>query len=571
MAEKKNLAELLKLKKFLVPKYQRGYSWEEEQCRDLFEDILEVEKSGRREHYYGTIILRDTGESVQVNYEQWKKYEVVDGQQRLATSLILLSQVLQKLENMNSTGIITIKNYLKQDDSYRLDLLGDDDAYFKELLEGRILDPQTRSQRRLRDAAEYFRKRLSAFNNQEIQQLLQILLNSFKVLIFEESDSGMAVVIFSTVNDRGKPLSNLDKAKSTLMSYSTFYLGGSLDDLINDRFGKVFRLYDKIKSIGEDMEIALIKGREFSEDNIFVYHYIPYGRAFDDWNYDATPEYVLKRFLKAQLESKKSSKNDLRSFIEGYIEDLQNFFAAFYSMLNKLDTNCTLKKLIKMLNMSAYLYPLAVRLEQNNLLDGVAGLLENVDLRVYKVRGTNPRADMYSLAADVAWNNLDQAAVEQRLREFINRFMADGEFEFRLRGNAADLPVKYILAEYEACAVRNDPLWLCSDEGEIAYKAVQVDHILPQKPQAFPRELGFKDPQDYAESISRLGNFTLFKQNPGAHNLMPPAKANMYISQEEPFRATADLGGRILKKGNFDKSDLENRTDELVKFCLNRW
>ncbi|MCD4651993.1 MAG: DUF262 domain-containing protein [Candidatus Cloacimonetes bacterium] len=93
--EKKNehnlitIKNLLDGKRFVIPKYQRGYSWGEKERKDLFEDVKNIPKMGDDyTHFTGTIIAlkKKTDEKI---------YEIVDGQQRL-TSIILLLHAIER-------------------------------------------------------------------------------------------------------------------------------------------------------------------------------------------------------------------------------------------------------------------------------------------------------------------------------------------------------------------------------------------------------------------------------------------------------------------------------------------
>jgi uncharacterized protein with ParB-like and HNH nuclease domain len=72
-----NISELLgNDKSYIVPRFQRSYSWDEENWEDLWLDIIDLLNNEERIHYLGTIVLKS---------EDNKKFEVIDGQQRLAT------------------------------------------------------------------------------------------------------------------------------------------------------------------------------------------------------------------------------------------------------------------------------------------------------------------------------------------------------------------------------------------------------------------------------------------------------------------------------------------------------
>ena len=98
------LQDLFKNSIFKIPDYQRGYSWENVHSRDLLNDleaiqVSSIENEKERRHYTGTVVLQPTG--IQSGFgESYKKYDVVDGQQRLTTILILLKTTIEELRGI---------------------------------------------------------------------------------------------------------------------------------------------------------------------------------------------------------------------------------------------------------------------------------------------------------------------------------------------------------------------------------------------------------------------------------------------------------------------------------------
>ena len=286
---------------FEIPKYQRGYAWEISNVRELFDDILESIES-KSNHYLGTIVLSE-------NDNNEEHFFIVDGQQRISTISMILSQIITELKK-NDTEFY--KRFYLYDEKFRLTPLGKDKNFFFKILKNKIDEPKNKSQRLMLSAISEIRSRVEQIDN-KLQFLKSI--EKLEVMEFVESCEGDAIRIFQTVNDRGKPLSNMEKAKSLLVYFSNRYLNKQLDSKINDHFGEIFEIYDDIKHIGEELGINLISSKEFNEDNIMRYHFI----TFSDDNYDATAPYVLK-FLKTKLDIiRKSVINDDYNEIEGFI------------------------------------------------------------------------------------------------------------------------------------------------------------------------------------------------------------------------------------------------------------
>ena len=73
-------------KRFVIPVYQRNYDWKMENCKQLFDDLVKISKTGRKSHFFGSIVSAFNPDGHN------EEYLVIDGQQRLTTvSLLLLA------------------------------------------------------------------------------------------------------------------------------------------------------------------------------------------------------------------------------------------------------------------------------------------------------------------------------------------------------------------------------------------------------------------------------------------------------------------------------------------------
>ena len=149
--------------------------------------------------------------------------------------------------------------------------------------------------------------------------------------------------MFQTVNDRGLPLSAMDKAKALLVFYSNRHLNGALDSLINKCFGCCYSAFDAMKEhIGKTaMRIDNIARDAFSEDNLLRYHYLSYDfpDIVDGADWDGSLRTVFDSFLKRTLGHFSSNSKHLQSFIQDYVEDLSKFCAAFRDLVLETGSN----------------------------------------------------------------------------------------------------------------------------------------------------------------------------------------------------------------------------------------
>lgn len=336
---------------FEIPKYQRGYAWENQNIDDLFEDINEA-LSSQSNHYIGTVVLsKDKSDK--------NKFYIVDGQQRVTTVSMIIRVIVNGLDDENKSFFKRI--YIKENSRYRLEPSNRDRQYFDNLMEGSIGTPQNNSQHALKNAMERITLKINL-----IKDKLSFLkaVEDLQIMEFVENTEGDAIRIFQTVNDRGKLLTNIEKAKSLLIYFSNRYLNGILDSKISDDFSDIFELFDDIKQLGISLNVNRIKNIDFNEDTIMSDHFI----SFSTETYTPSSSYVLQ-YLKRKLQEKRNSTTDLESFIFDYILDLKSFFVSFKQLLLKANDMPRYYKLFSILQVSATLYPLIIKLNQLSKLE----------------------------------------------------------------------------------------------------------------------------------------------------------------------------------------------------------
>lgn len=159
-ARKGNIYEILNgNKQFLIPVYQRYYSWDVEQCKRLWNDIVEMQKKGKQGHFVGSIV--NIAEQAMPTGVQ--KYMIIDGQQRMTTLTLLLLALRDYATNnpedktINARRIdnMLLKNeYESGDERYKLLLTETDRDVLIGLVEGKPISGTARS--RLLDNYHYF-------------------------------------------------------------------------------------------------------------------------------------------------------------------------------------------------------------------------------------------------------------------------------------------------------------------------------------------------------------------------------------------------------------------------------
>ena len=566
-AHAKNVYELFAGKVFRVPDYQRNYAWEKKNWEDFWNDIKEGLLT-KTEHYWGTITLKSTGESFYCSEKDipFNLFEVVDGQQRITTIYLFLLA----LANVGKPALR--ESFIKCGNIYRLELGGLNNQFLKELVDGKPVSPTIKTNRLLKKCLEYFENQIRSFNKlDELSEYLQRITFSLEFVV---QDQTLAVKAFESLNDRGKPLTLLDKAKSYLMFVSLRYLNSKLNGEINNVFGLVFTNYDIIKEVGEKENIDYIKSNRFTEDELlrFFYHYfahysitkynLPIG-----YDYDATANDVFEIFLKKSCEYLRNNPSDLENFVKEFLGEIKLFTLSFKRIIEKVKEDCKLKKLFSFLGLNTRVYPLIISLELKGWLDNsMINIIEALDLRVYKVRGTDPRAKLYREVISQIKTNTNPGDIKTGIISFINEFMPDPLFQHYLNQSIYDNPAtKFILWEYE----KHKDLDF-DDCNYNLYLDCQKEHIFAQNPKPTFPSYGFNNEEEYFANIDRLGNLCLLEEklNKQCQNKLPDQKKQYY--QQSKIKETQRLGFNIGNKG-FNKSDIDKRTKDIIDFCLNRW
>jgi hypothetical protein len=98
------IGKLFSDRTFRGPDYQRGYAWEEQQCQDFIEDLELVGES--QEHFFGLLILQSRSDASEPVVDQrghsYDVYDVIDGQQRLTTVVLLLDAIRREMERFET-------------------------------------------------------------------------------------------------------------------------------------------------------------------------------------------------------------------------------------------------------------------------------------------------------------------------------------------------------------------------------------------------------------------------------------------------------------------------------------
>ena len=228
---------------FEVPAYQRPYAWEQEQARDLLNDICEAMDNSQVSggvYFLGSIVLIKAPGS--------PRAQVVDGQQRLTTLTLLLSALRDLTTDLvrKSARSGYVHQAANPDtgaaDRYRLLLRDRDREFFSNHVqklsatdETPVLDKLTGSQLRLMENVALFRSRLEAMDEARRDDLVAFIIQRCYLVVVAVPTADAARRIFTVLNARGLDLTATDILKAQLLERA----GGLREDALAKRWEAV--------------------------------------------------------------------------------------------------------------------------------------------------------------------------------------------------------------------------------------------------------------------------------------------------------------------------------------------
>ena len=230
-------------KTFVIPVYQRNYSWSAEECSKLFEDLLDSMKTGKR-HYFGNIVFYAKETNAWAGYSE---LILIDGQQRVTTTMLLLAAIRDVEEDENKRTRITNTYLLNRNsdtkERVKLKQIETDRDIYESIINGEFDESSDSNagrnyktfKRLIRESGVKTDDILNAINNLEVVAL-DLKLNENK----ERTESPQ--IIFESINATGKPLSTADLLRNYLL------LG--IDDSEQERYYKDYWLIIE-KGIGD--------------------------------------------------------------------------------------------------------------------------------------------------------------------------------------------------------------------------------------------------------------------------------------------------------------------------------
>ncbi|OOF85659.1 DUF262 domain-containing protein [Rodentibacter ratti] len=621
MADNKllSLNEIFNEKVFRIPDFQRGYSWEESQLTAFWEDLQNLKNS--RTHYTGLLSVEQLKE-IKNDDDKWlfesglKFYYLIDGQQRLTTSIILIQVILnsladdedilfkskadwekkflfQKYKNSHKSYIFGYEKDNPSDEFFKTKILGQDSSTADKVPEHTLYTSN------LMNAKSFFEDKITQLNTEEREEVFKKLVSQFKFNFYEIDDELDVFVTFETMNNRGKPLSNLELLKNRLIYLSTLL---EIDD--NERRTLRNNINEAWKTIYE--YLGKNKDKHLNDDDFLSDHWVAYFQ-YNRKEAQSYAKFLLnEHFTAKQILDNKISFNEIKEYTASLQKLVKSWFYLHnpqFSTFND-DTKEWLSKLNR-LSMSSFAPLLMVVLANERDEKEMVRLLKSVERFIFLVfyisqrRSNTANTKIYRYAHEYHNNNL---ALEQLIENI--DYLTDGSYQndngewvyygwtnieyfidyikdlnTKQQGFYSWNGLRYFLYEYELELQK-----IAKGDSKVSWqdfskreKEETIEHIYPQTPddEYWRAYFPIKSPKQKEIFLHSLGNLVLLSRskNSELQNFSFPHKKchTDKNGEERGFSNGSYSEIAVAKNEDWTPKAIKKRGEEMLKFMDKRW
>ncbi|RKV02531.1 DUF262 domain-containing protein [Helicobacter pylori] len=570
---------------FEIPSYQRGYAWQMKQLEDFWSDLEHVSKLENKFHYMHSLTLRKSDDDFgDIDFE------IIDGQQRLATSLILLGLLAKTTKNENYS-LANLKSILSYNFYYH-----DIGEAFRAITEEEDLEKFKTSfyAKNLISAYEFFKEKTSNITNPTLNKLLDALTKKMLFSVVELNDDRIdPFSSFETINNRGKDLSTLELFKNRL-HFVVHKICDEKEELENLQ-----------KKINDTYAIIYYDLRQFKDTHLdsFLKHFVAYyygesGKKFKERlleiefdaykKYDAYPydEYEKINELLFYLSYSSKVWNFLHTLDEKAITLIFNdnkkleieITPKMRSLLDKmrrlnaLSDNAFLPLLLSLLTIQLAVRSGSERHYTTQELEGLLEYLERFGFLVYGVAGKDTakkewiRLAFKAIQACRFWG--DKITIED-LPTLEKDFFKGEHSGLKLLENNINFnnakkwyewknALNYLLYEYE---LYHNPETTLNFDSSLE----SIEHILPQNPDqgySAKEKSWAKNPR----IAHALGNLLLISKNTNSSLSNKP-----FEEKRKEYLKGSYSEKEVAKNASFGIVEIQKRSEKLLDFLIARY
>lgn len=593
-----------------VPDYQRGYSWEKEQRVDLIGDIEQIEHQ-QHHHFTGTVVASPQGET--------NCFDIVDGQQRITTLVLLVSSIVRTAQkkSLASLAEFSIDNveacYIcsggdSGNTRYQLQLGAIRDPLFHEVLKyGHVVNQKinNKADQNIVDAAEQFDTWLGDMQVEQLASVLKTVTTKLGFLLYAPQQDAEIGLMFEVINNRGKPLSELEKIKNYLIYFAGRHQKGDLKNKVNESWPLLLQALNTAGYTSNDDENRFLRVCWI---------------VFEDYN--KSRSYHVYDNLKQKYSPENAANWEVLSeFVEFIVGSAQTYAALHQPQQTALsDVEKVCLQRISLHPANASVLPLVTSLfaiEHDSIKRAaVLDMLEKLNFRYYVTgianRNDTGQGELFELAYDFYNDTFEleeneagldnYALLIKRLMNFLNANANDHKFVQYLtldHDESGDYyrwqGLKFFLGSYEDSLLADNaqksrlPAFLASRDKVTPNDFFHLEHIWAAKDYSVVDDDGDRD-----VNKRRLGNFIILMEtlNIKVGNHRPEKKVNEYFEKDKAQPNTLMIRELLKdfnsatkymdKHGGYERKVtgywyslyvrfLDIREQRMVNFALNRW
>lgn len=544
-------------KKFVIPVYQRPYSWKKSNCELLIKDLLEVYKQGYKSHFFGSIVY------VENDIGGCNEYIIIDGQQRITTVSLLLLAIRNYITDNNlNIGINANKittayltdEYADSAKKLKLKLVqGDDDAY------DRLIEKtQPIINNNVTVNYNFFYDILSSFNGVDIKGLYDSIMKLMIVNISLNPHNGDdPQLIFESLNSTGLDLEEADKIRN----YVLMKMSSTQQERIYKNYWEKLENQVSKDDINKFIRYYLaVKTRELANENKLYFAF----KNYREKNSDLQIEDILSDIL-VYADFYNRIKN-------AKISDKTDYINAI-ARLNKLEVNTVTPLLFDLFY--AKLKAFLTEEEMNecvSIIESyiarriVCGLPTSALNKIFVGMGTEIQRYMDKNGATF----IDALKYSILSKTGKSRFPTDHDFAEKFvvyeLYNAKPNTRKYFLERLENHSNRER----VAVEEQIDNGELTIEHIMPQTlTQEWKESLGDKWELTYSKYIDTVGNLTLTAYNSDYSNLTFTRKKTL---AEKGFNySKLSLNAFIKTCDCWNETQITTRAEKLYSWAEQIW
>ena len=553
-------ADLLEKRLFRIPHYQRAYSWRRAERQDMFKDLLKLKDRPGNSHFMATVVglRRDT---IPIVTDEYDVIEIVDGQQRLTTLVILLKVLAQELESSltddDKAALTTearllreLQELLVKQDELSLILLQtnhDRSQHFATFLrEGTsppVLEAQTLADRELLRAIHECKSFVKKWGDPT--ELLRLLKNQLWFIFHETYDEEAVYTVFEVLNNRGLEVSWLAKLKSRLMEVVFETDQGNRSEHI-DELHRTWGAFYGIVGLRESVDTeALTFAATLRSHRV--------SKILGD---GAAVERLMK-----EVDTNVAKTIEISNWLLKVVKAVNRLQSEMRQPVTKI-------RQARLLAVSVMLRDFPEE-EERKLLDQ----WEKTSFRIFGLCRKDARTgvgDFVRLASEIQ-NNLDLSSddISEKIRQIGAGYTID-EVADQVRNtdcyNGWEDELRYVLCRYEEHLAKQSGQTFDNEQWNRIWQesaANSIEHILPQSK-------GSQHSWQKGVFVHRLGNLLLLppRLNSTLGGKDPQEKADDY--RQTGLLSAGDVAKTICKYG-WDETQIEIREDEITEWIYNEF